>query len=213
MDCLDPPIAESPPGKWHCPLCPRVGEVSYPPLADAEMVDVADAEPEASPQVNGGPQVLSSDDGSDGTDIPDTSPARTPKSKRRKGKGRATRVHDNSEDDEPHPKPKKQRRLRLESPAPLSRPIVKIRLRIPGRGKAKEEEEKRGLFDDILPLEDRDTVKTSIELSDMSRFERSRTAAEVCLPTTKHFKLSNQCVCFRQKSFPKLPCHCVCTCD
>jgi hypothetical protein len=190
MDCLDPPIAESPPGKWHCPMCPPLEEV-YPSSEDTEMVDIANAEPVPSPQVNGGAQVLSSDDESDDMDLPDTSPSRTPKSKRRKGKGKATRVHDDFEDDERHPKPKKQRRLRLESPAPVSHPSVKIRLRIPGRGKAKEEEEKRGLFDDILPLEERDTAKTSIETSDMSRFERSRTAAEVCLPTTEH-NLSNQ---------------------
>jgi hypothetical protein len=60
-----------------------------------------------------------------------------------------------------------------------------VRLRLPAQGKGKEKEESsdeelsRGLFDDILTPEDRDTSRTAIIHADKLRFDRSRQAAEV----------------------------------
>ena len=60
-----------------------------------------------------------------------------------------------------------------------------VRLRLPALGKGKEREESsdeeppKGLFDDILTPEDRDTSKTAITQADKLRFERSRQTTEV----------------------------------
>lgn len=60
-----------------------------------------------------------------------------------------------------------------------------VRLRLPAQGKGKEKEESsdeepsRGLFDDMLTPEDRDTSRTAIVHADKLKFERSRQAAEV----------------------------------
>jgi hypothetical protein len=60
-----------------------------------------------------------------------------------------------------------------------------VRLRLPVQGKGKEREDStddelsKGLFDDMLTPEDRDTSKTAITQADKLRFERSRQAAEV----------------------------------
>jgi hypothetical protein len=60
-----------------------------------------------------------------------------------------------------------------------------VRLRLPAQGKGKEREESsdeepsRGLFDEILTPEDRDTSRTAIIHADKLRFERCRQAAEV----------------------------------
>jgi len=66
-----------------------------------------------------------------------------------------------------------------------------VRLRLPAQGKGKEKEESsdeeplKGLFDDILTPEDRDTSKTAISHADKLRFERSRQAAEVSITIIK----------------------------
>jgi hypothetical protein len=62
-----------------------------------------------------------------------------------------------------------------------------VRLKLPAQGKGKEredssdEEPSKGLFDEILTPEDRDTSRTGIIHNDKLRFERSRQAAEVSL--------------------------------
>jgi hypothetical protein len=51
-----------------------------------------------------------------------------------------------------------------------------------GKGKAREEEdedEKKGMFDEYLSAEDRETSKTTVLVSDKERFEKSRAIAEV----------------------------------
>ncbi|KAJ3913826.1 hypothetical protein F5877DRAFT_51616 [Lentinula edodes] len=101
----------------------------------------------------------------------------------KKGKGPAL---DHSDDDlvTPNARQPKRMRLRLQSPAQPSNNIniPKVRLRITqkGKGKAKEreEEESKGLFDDVLGGDERDTSKTVILPSDKQRFERSRAIAE-----------------------------------
>lgn len=82
-------------------------------------------------------------------------------------------------------RPHKRQRLRLSSPVPPPRPPV-LRLKLPPRNKGKErateepDDTKKGLFDDVLPLDERDTSSTTIANPDKLRFERSRTVAEVC---------------------------------
>ncbi len=79
-------------------------------------------------------------------------------------------------------------RIRLSSPPPppaQNETPPTIRLRVPARAKGRAREDPlpddvdRGLFDDILSPEDRDTRETTIGLHDHERFERSRANAEV----------------------------------
>ncbi|KAL1739967.1 acyl-CoA N-acyltransferase, partial [Schizophyllum fasciatum] len=105
-----------------------------------------------------------------------------------KGKQRATPAL-NSEDD--NSRSRKRRRVAASSPVPASPQPLRIRLP-PQRGKGKErarnpedvedeedEEEPRGIFDDILTPEERDTSKTEITAEDNRRFEAARVRAEV----------------------------------
>jgi histone acetyltransferase MYST4 len=61
--------------------------------------------------------------------------------------------------------------------------VVRLRLPVQGKGKEKEEssddELAKGIFDDILNPDDRDTSRTVITPGDKLKFERSRQAAEV----------------------------------
>jgi histone acetyltransferase MYST4 len=61
--------------------------------------------------------------------------------------------------------------------------VVRLRLPVQGKGKEKEEssddELAKGIFDDILNPDDRDTSRTAITPGDKLKFERSRQAAEV----------------------------------
>lgn len=87
-----------------------------------------------------------------------------------------------------HP-PKRIRITLPTSQSPPSRP-QKVFLRLnKGKGRARDsgpetdgedDESPRGLFDEILNEEDRDTSKQSILNSDKERFEKSRQEAEVC---------------------------------
>lgn len=82
-------------------------------------------------------------------------------------------------------------RLRLTSPLPPPpppsppRPTPMIRLKLTARtakGKEREDEPddlKKGMFDDLLNAEDRDTLQTIISNSDKMRFDKSRNEAEV----------------------------------
>ena len=84
------------------------------------------------------------------------------------------------------PRPNKRPRVRLTTPAPPSKPPT-IRLRLPARGKGKERAEdpddsRKGMFDDLLPFEDRDVGATSISQADKQRFDKSRSLADVRHP-------------------------------
>jgi hypothetical protein len=59
--------------------------------------------------------------------------------------------------------------------------IVRLRLPAKNKGKGREDDDgpQKGLFDDILGADDRDTTKTTVEFGDKQRFERSRLVAEV----------------------------------
>ncbi|KAJ3995087.1 hypothetical protein F5050DRAFT_1769833 [Lentinula boryana] len=99
----------------------------------------------------------------------------------KKGKGPAL---DQSDDElvTPTTRQPKRMRIRLQSPVQSHANIPKVRLRLTqkGKGKAKEreEEESKGLFDEVLGEDERDTSRTVILQSDKQRFERSRAIAE-----------------------------------
>lgn len=227
MDCLQPPLDESPPGSWHCPICPPLEpdpdtEMDYYTSNPAASHDAYErygqsSEPSSSQQRSpnsyqgGGRQKSKAsegeDDGSDVDMVEDEEedeeggeeetklhiPRTLPKKGRKRRPSKKTRVQYDSDDDEPVSLAvNKRSRGRGLSPA---RSRVIVRLRIPGKGKEREEEEQKGLFDDILGVTDRDTVKTAVENGDKMKFERSRIAADVSnfyLVTYSTYRLSRR---------------------
>ena len=79
------------------------------------------------------------------------------------------------------PAVQKKPRVRVRAPSPPPERRVTVRLRIPGKGKQREDDEdaRKGLFDDILSVEHRDTTKTAVDNGDKQKFENSRRLAEV----------------------------------
>lgn len=203
MDCLQPPLEESPPGSWHCPMCPPLD-----PDPDTEM-EYYTSNPESSHLThetygqssdpsssrqrapNGhkrkGRQkgVASEDEDSDVDMVEEEAEAEVhiqraaPKNRRKRRPSKKTRAQYDSDEDEPaSPVINKRSRLRAASPV-TPKPRMVVRLRIPGKGKEREDEEQKGLFEDILGVADRDTAKTTVENGDKMKFERSRMIAEV----------------------------------
>jgi hypothetical protein len=189
MDCLTPPLQDSPPGKWHCPSC------THNPSGICEAVPHPPPEEELSP-------VEQPRDSS----VASTSSSEQPRPPRR-GKRRAVtpnmsdrntdmsesphlsrgRMRVSTRKSVGHSSPVKRPQLKITPPRPPESPPRRmvVRLRLPAQGKGKEKEEgsdeepSRGLFDDILTPEDRDTSRTAIVHADKLKFERSRQAAEV----------------------------------
>jgi hypothetical protein len=190
MDCLTPPLQDSPPGKWHCPSCTHnlsgICEAVPPtPLEEAPLQ--VEQSRESSVASTSSSEVVQS---------------RTP----RRGKRRAVtpnlseRNIDASESPPPSGRTRTLTRKTMVNSSPIKRPQLKItpprppespprrmvvRLRLPAQGKGKEKEESsdeepsKSLFEDILTPEDRDTSRTTITQADKLRFERSRHAADV----------------------------------
>lgn len=134
-----------------------------------------------------------------------------PKTRRRrasykKGGGR-TRL-DSDDDEASSPAPPKRPRILVASPV-VPRPRMVVRLRLPAKGKGKGREvddgPPKGLFDDILGPEDRDTTKTTVEFGDKQRFERSRVAAEVSNFQTMTHLYSNTVFLIQEKQIPVPP--------
>jgi len=180
MDCLQPPITEPPPGAWHCPLCPPVEFfVSNDPTTEEshfreESVASTSYSQEAPQIINNTRRKGKSKAGNSETGTT---------SKRRRGKTSKVQMSDTDHDEITVSSTRPIKRMKLKVPSP---PRMVVRLRIPpnrGKGKAREEEEEepKGLFEDILAPEDRDTTRTTVEAWDKSRYEKSRTAAEVKL--------------------------------
>lgn len=209
MDCLQPPILEAPEGKWHCPLCPPLPPPGYqlpPPLPPGMNYPVEqslqlqtpfrESSVASSSRIvgKGLPETIPATDESDvdveGGDTPTTNKQRSKKKSRSKGKAPMRSQTDEADATTAPVRTVKRMRLRLSSPAPPPPPPPKtlpvIRLRLPPRGKGKGREEDpddgaKGIFDDVLSAEDRDTSATTINNGDKQRFERSRVAVEVCL--------------------------------
>ncbi|KAK1219388.1 Histone acetyltransferase [Marasmius sp. AFHP31] len=124
-------------------------------------------------------------------------PGRPPKNatqSTRKGKGRLIRSDsEDGEEEVPSTSARQSKRLRISAPA-----IPRVRLRLApqrGKGKEREEEEPKGMFDDFLCEEERETAHTSITNADILRFQRSREVSEsklVPLVSTSHPRVSEQ---------------------
>ncbi|EGN99105.1 hypothetical protein SERLA73DRAFT_160636 [Serpula lacrymans var. lacrymans S7.3] len=195
MDCLQPPLQESPPGKWHCPYCPPVDQC-YPPIFDPQFLS---SQPETSNSSNISPQPVYQTKMDVDVDIegedeeaeqqeeeeeeteeaePEEEEDSTPVPQSKRKKKSSARKRANEEvPSSPVVRPIKRMRIRVHSPAP---PLV-VRLRIPPKGKGKEredDEERKNIFDDFLSPNERDTSKTTIEAYDKQRFEKSRLSAE-----------------------------------
>lgn len=114
-------------------------------------------------------------------------PLRSRKGRTDKSRGRSKK--DPAEDVIPDPepiRPYKSVRLKVTSPVPptpAARPTIRLKLSArTAKGKDREEETdeaKKGMFDDLLGPEDRDTSQTNVSSTDKSRFEKSRAEAEV----------------------------------
>ncbi|KAI0661535.1 hypothetical protein C8Q70DRAFT_910587 [Cubamyces menziesii] len=204
MSCFNPPFREPPEGRWHCPFCPRVGipepaPEGYPVADPLEIQEQPSQLPlRESSVASSSHQVLQSDapeyplttDASEleGDPAEPTPRRKTKLKKSRKGKEIAREGEADQDAGPSTPLPTIRRlRIRVSSPAPPpgEGDTPTIRLRVPPRGKGKaredgvQEEPERGMFDDILSVEDRDVRDTSIRDADVQRFERSRVLAEV----------------------------------
>ncbi|KAI0768106.1 hypothetical protein BD413DRAFT_480173 [Trametes elegans] len=209
MSCFNPPLREEPEGSWFCPYCPRAGESGPAPngheYAAAQSPEMQEIPPPDVPVRES--SVASSSHHpvpSDAPEYPLTTDASEmegdpvdPTPQRRKGKTKKSRKgKDVSRDEEGDqgagpstPLPTVRRlRIRVNSPPPQpaesETPTIRLRVPARGKGKAREdgpppEEAERGLFDDILSVEDRDVRETTIKDHDVQRFERSRLLAEV----------------------------------
>ncbi|KAI9434207.1 hypothetical protein H4582DRAFT_1981297 [Lactarius indigo] len=192
MDCLTPPLQDSPPGKWHCPSC------THNPSGICEAVPQAPAEELAPVQSFRQSSVTS-------TSCSEVNPPRPLKRGKRRAATPSTSERNTDVPESPllprgrtrtltrkameHSPSIKRPQLKITPPRPPDSPprrmVVRLRLPVQGKGKEKEEssdeEPTVGLFDDILTPEDRDTSKTVIMQGDKLRFERSRQASELKL--------------------------------
>lgn len=222
MDCLQPPIEESPPGRWHCPMCPPLiegpdGMEYYPPNQDASVPEDEDevqevAGPSTSRPANankrkGKQKALFTDDSDENVDEEDGDSSVATKNRRRRKSTKKGRRRQDSDDEEPSsPLLPKRSRIRASSPV-TPRPRMVVRLRLPPKGKGKEREDDdgppKGLFDDILGVDDRDTTKTNVDSVDKQRYEKSRLAAEV--RSTVFFTSSHGVIIFDTNRTSLLP--------
>ncbi|KAJ7220037.1 hypothetical protein GGX14DRAFT_354739 [Mycena pura] len=174
MDCLDPPVEGMPVGKWYCPICPNAVE------SERETSVASTSRLAVTPKVRKGkgkvPPTPSDDDGSgDAAEEEAIEPA---------GKARGRAKGNKRVNDEQASPSRSAKRIRIRPPNPPT--LSSVRLRLPKeretRARRQEDEESpRGLFDEILNPEERDTTKTIITPLDKQKFERSRAFAEACL--------------------------------
>ncbi|KAG1734123.1 hypothetical protein EDB19DRAFT_1728323 [Suillus lakei] len=178
MDCMQPPLEETPPGTWHCPMCPPSlfpleSEVASTTNTDPQDRDEATAEPEVDVEADDGDDDSSEDSSDSESESDDTNTVQAPTPRQRPSQ----RIKKPPKRRMEQPTPRPLKRIRLRSPA--AHPLV-VRLRIPPKGKGKEREEDpdRNIFEDLLSPADRDMSKTGITDFDRTRFEKSCLVAE-----------------------------------
>ena len=159
---MNPPLDHPPQGHWYCPPCVE----SLPGYHQSVEPQVA-----GSGKGKARAAVLSSDSSSSSECDDDTEDGNqtTPLIKRR-----ARNAKDRSQPIESVRSAKKKKRKR-----PRLQVVPPLRIRLKRNGQGGEEDPVKGLFDDILTVDQRDTSKTAITHSDKIRFDRSRFAAEV----------------------------------
>ncbi|KAL4268783.1 MYST (SAS/MOZ) family protein [Pleurotus pulmonarius] len=188
QDCLNPPLEETPHGNWHCPECPSLDiemialqtealVFTEPPV---QMDDPMRGSSVASSSRHRSKPSLSifTEESEAEVKVPPT--RRQSKKTYKKRAVKEESVLSSDQEVAPTPvKSAKTKRQRVQSP---DRPLPRIRLRLPAqkwKGKEREPPESpKGMFNDILPPEDRDTTKTTITAWDKQQFERSRQVAE-----------------------------------
>ncbi|KAG5653382.1 hypothetical protein H0H81_000769 [Sphagnurus paluster] len=199
MDCLQPPIESAPKGRWHCIKCPPVPaeepEPDMEPVYEHGQHEIRESSiasssrshipkptrPKGKAKARGKAKaILVEDSDSEDPDVVgDTLKPSRARGRVKKTKATLPKMTQYSDEDLIPLSPRRQKRARVQQ-SPNA--IPRIRLRLPtqkGKGKEREEDEPvKGLFDDILNEEDRDTSKTSITAGDKQRFERSRIIAE-----------------------------------
>ncbi|KAJ6630976.1 hypothetical protein B0H10DRAFT_2159873 [Mycena sp. CBHHK59/15] len=169
MECLQPPVEDTPPGKWHCPRCPNAVE------PEREFSVASTSRSVATPRTRKGKgkaaPIPVDDDSDDSDDDEEDEEEEVEVKGRTRGRARANKKSKprHSDDDQ-----------RTSSPLRPIKRIRSVRLRIPkGKGRRREDDEPlQGLFDDILTPDERDTTKTAIAPLDKQKFERSRAVAE-----------------------------------
>ncbi|KAG2341338.1 hypothetical protein BDR05DRAFT_936380 [Suillus weaverae] len=178
MDCMQPPLEETPPGTWHCPMCPPSlfpleSEVASTTNSDPQDRVEATAEPEVDVEVDNGDDDSSEDSSDSESESDDTNVVQAPTSRQRPSQ--RIKKPPKRRIEQPTPRPLKRIRLR----SPVAHPLV-VRLRIPPKSKGKEREEDpdRNIFEDLLSPADRDMSKTGITDSDRARFDKSCLVAE-----------------------------------
>ncbi|KAI1797303.1 hypothetical protein LXA43DRAFT_1089180 [Ganoderma leucocontextum] len=208
MSCFNPPFREPPEGRWLCPCCRLVGSEdlmvdgiqpeqspeiqdmlpSFPPERELSVASSSHHLPPSSDIRQVPDQELTPDASEVEADTGGRTPRkRTKGRKSRKGKEVARDGEDEQEPPTTTPMPTiRKLRIRVNSPPPpaVENETPTIRLRVPARGKGKAREDaveepfERGLFDDILSIDDRDIRDTTIKDGDVLRFDRSRATAE-----------------------------------
>ncbi|KAI0249151.1 hypothetical protein BJV78DRAFT_718386 [Lactifluus subvellereus] len=197
MDCLTPPLQDSPPGKWHCPSC------THNPSGICEAVPQTPQEEGLSPFQQFRESSVTS------TSCSEVTQPRRPRGGKRRAATPATserngdvleshllprgRTRTLTRKAMEHSSPVKRPHLKITPPRPPESPprrmVVRLRLPVQGKGKEKEEssdeEPAKGIFDDILNPDDRDTSRTAITPGDKLKFERSRQATELNPPQPK----------------------------
>lgn len=245
MDCLQPPLEESPPGKWYCPACtqtpsgicappeeeqlameqaPPEPELEHKPELESQQIEPSDGESSVTSTSRSEPQStthksrskkkakiktgLMTEQESD-VDVENETPV-APSRPRRKSTYSSRANRDREIESLGSPSTVKRPRLKITPPQP---PHLSVKLRLSqlpsGKGKAKEEssdeEPQKGMFDDYLNPEQRDTTKTIITVRDKLRFESSRKSAEViCIRIFFHNCRAHN-VFLQEKLTPALP--------
>lgn len=194
IDCLEPPheLTDMPPeeAKWHCPICP--------PYIPPEGGDEEEEENSSGESGSDSSDDSSDDSSSDDKDEADvdaliSASIETPRKRNRSRPGQpkasTSQAHSNGKTTNKPPRVRdrqreRQRRRERQRPKVKKTSGITLRLLPPRR-------DEKGMFDDILSKADRDTVQTTIQAGDRTRFERSRSAADVSHHFLLHLALSN----------------------
>lgn len=211
MYCMDPPVEEDPEGAWYCPQCvsevPQQHATPYeqpssplphrePSVASSSRSHAASNNSHAKARSAGKGKgkalaVITDDSELDvevdvereiGTPIATGRPIRNKRPSKRKAA--QSRNEDYSEDEVTLSarQPKRRRTEVSSAMASTSLPRLTLRFSTQQKGKGKErEDEEKGMFDDFLLPEQRDTMKTTVDGSDRQRFDRTRQLAEAKL--------------------------------
>ncbi|KAJ7039611.1 hypothetical protein C8F04DRAFT_1317664 [Mycena alexandri] len=193
MDCLDPPVENTPAGKWYCPMCPDAAETERETSVASTSRSAAAIPSRRKGKAKAKAEPMPSDN-----DVSDEEEPQVQVVERR-GRGRprgGKRVHDDQSSPSraakrirlppnlPPPPPTRNRAPKPPPPPPPATPSVRLRLPKGRRRRHEDDEppglfdEPPGLFDEILNPAERDTSKTAIVAVDKHRFEKSRAVAE-----------------------------------